>query len=166
MSHTIERVVVGVSGSPGSLLALRFAVDHAYAFGAVLVPVIAWEPPGGDSAFRRYPPDLTHEWAQEAEDRLVAAFDSVPDGPPLDHPAQPHVVRGPAGRVLVATADGEHDVLVIGTGRRGILRRAMYGSVSEHCLARARCAVIVVSPDTLPDETWRTYSDARTFPGE
>lgn len=166
MSHTIERVVVGVSGSSGSLQALRFAVDYAHAFGAVLVPVIAWEPPGGDSAFRRYPPALTQEWAQEAEDRLVAAFDSVPDGPPLDRPAEPQVVRGPARRVLVATADRQHDVLVIGTGRRGVLRRAMYGSLSHHCLAHARCAVIVVSPDTLPDETWRTYSDARTSPGE
>lgn len=145
----IGRIVVGVHGSPGSLRALRFAVDHAHTFGTVLVPVIAWEPPGGDSALRHYPPVLADEWAEQAEKRLVAILEDIlgeaaEQGVLLDFPARPHIVRGRPGPVLVAAADQGSDVLVIGSGQRGLLRRTMYGSVPHHCLARARCEVIVV----------------------
>lgn len=145
----IGRVVVGVHGSPGSLHALRFAMGHAHAFGALLVPVIAWEPPGGDSALRPYPPMVTEEWAARAEDSLVAILEDVLEdgferGIRLDAPAEPHVVRGKVGQVLVATADQDGDVLVIGAGQHGPLRRAMYGSIPRYCLARAQCEVIVV----------------------
>src|SRR2546430_16230079 len=49
------RVVVGVSGSPGSLTVLGRATDEARRRGAELRPVPAWEPPGGDLAARRSP---------------------------------------------------------------------------------------------------------------
>ena len=45
----IGRLIVGTSGSPGSLQALRFGEGLARAHDAVLVPVIAWELPGGDT---------------------------------------------------------------------------------------------------------------------
>ena len=154
MSITVKRVVVGVHGSPGSLRALRFALNRAYTLGAELVPVIAWEPPGGDSAFRRYPPMVTDEWAAQAEDRLMAILEDVLEGEAehgvlLDSPAQPHVVRGRAGHVLVSIAGQDTDLLVIGAGQRGPLRRAMYGSVPHFCLAHARCEVVVV-PTGVP----------------
>jgi hypothetical protein len=43
-------VVAGVSGSPGSVHALRYAADLARRHGTALVPVLAWVPPGGDLA--------------------------------------------------------------------------------------------------------------------
>jgi hypothetical protein len=43
----VGRVIVGASGSPGSLRALRYGEVLARAPQAPLVPVIAWEPPGG-----------------------------------------------------------------------------------------------------------------------
>lgn len=43
----LGRVIVGASGSPGSLGALRYGDVLARAHQALLVPVIAWEPPGG-----------------------------------------------------------------------------------------------------------------------
>ena len=49
------RVVVGVSGSTGSLAALCRAAGEARHRGAELWPVLAWEPPGGDLAARRSP---------------------------------------------------------------------------------------------------------------
>ncbi len=172
MSHLVGRIVVGVHGTPGSLQALRFAVGHARAFGAALVPVIAWEPPGGDSAGRRYPPFLTDAWAEAAEQRLLTAFDEGLGGPPEDVPTQPMVVRGRAGRVLVAVGDRDDDLLVVGDSRRGRLHRAWYGSAPTYCVAHARCAVIVVPPSKLVREldrrrywpTWRqhgsTFDDA------
>jgi nucleotide-binding universal stress UspA family protein len=161
VSHVVGRVVVGVSGSPGSLRALRFAVDHAHALGATLVPVIAWEPPGGDSATRRYPSYLTDEWAEAATQRLIAAFDEGLGALPYNLPTQPRVIRGPARRVMVATADQDNDLLIIGTGRHGPLHRAWYGSVSRYALAHARCAVIAVPPSPLDVEVHRMLSGLR-----
>jgi hypothetical protein len=51
----VDRLIVGTSGSPGSLQALRYAEGLAWAHAAVLIPVIAWEPPGGERAERVQP---------------------------------------------------------------------------------------------------------------
>lgn len=57
-----RRVVVGVSGSLGSLTALHRAAAEARASGAALRTVLAWEPPAAKSptavgrARRRWPP--------------------------------------------------------------------------------------------------------------
>jgi nucleotide-binding universal stress UspA family protein len=154
-SHVLGRVVVGVHGTPGSLQALRFAVGHARAFGTVLVPVIAWEAPGGDSACRPYPTYLTDEWADAAERRLLAAFDEGLGGPPADVTTVPRVIRGKPGRVLVEVADRDSDVLVVGRNQHRRLHRAWYGSTPAHCLTHARCAVLVVQPSELQLELRR-----------
>ena len=39
----VGRVIVGTSGSPGSLHALRYRERLARAHGAVLMPVLAWD---------------------------------------------------------------------------------------------------------------------------
>ncbi|GAA4087923.1 universal stress protein [Streptomyces shaanxiensis] len=67
------RVVVGVSGSLGSLTALSRAADEARRRGAELWPVPAWQPPGGELASRRGPGTslLVHEWQELARERLV-----------------------------------------------------------------------------------------------
>jgi hypothetical protein len=51
----LRRVIVGASGSPGNLRALRYAKHLARATGATLIPAHAWIPPGGDVADRRCP---------------------------------------------------------------------------------------------------------------
>ena len=55
-----ERLIfAGVNGSPGSVRALRYAADLARQHGGILVPVLAWVPPGGDRAERTAPdPEL------------------------------------------------------------------------------------------------------------
>jgi nucleotide-binding universal stress UspA family protein len=152
MSSAIRRVLVGVSGSAGSLQALRLAVNQARAFDAFLVPIIAWEPPGGDAALRRYPAYLTDAWAEDATGRLLTAFDEGLGGPPAEVSARPMVVRGRPGRVLVALADEDGDLLVVGAGRQGRIRRAWYGSVSRYCLTHARCPVATAAPSRLSVE--------------
>ncbi|MYT71717.1 MULTISPECIES: universal stress protein [unclassified Streptomyces] len=49
------RVVVGVSGSPASLAAVRSAVDQARGSGRPLLAVVAWEPPEGEKLYSRWP---------------------------------------------------------------------------------------------------------------
>ena len=50
-----RRIIVGTSGAPGSLPALRYAAELARQDDATLIPVLAWLPPGGDVADRRCP---------------------------------------------------------------------------------------------------------------
>ena len=147
----ICRVIVGASGSPGSLQALRFAEELARAHDAILMPVLAWVPPGGDLADRRAPCGyLRRVWAEDAcqrlRDALHAVWGEIPVDPLL---VQPVVERGEAGPVLVSIACCPGDLLVVGAGRRGALARVIWGRVSRYCLAHARCPVLAVPPATF-----------------
>lgn len=74
----ICRVITGVSGSPRNLPALRQTAALACGHDASLVPVLAWVPPGGEAAERRYPsPYLRQEWEQAARERLRDAVDGT-----------------------------------------------------------------------------------------
>jgi len=153
---TVRRVVVGVHGSLGSLQALQLAAEEARERQAALVPVIAWTPPGGDFAERSHPsPYLRRIWRDAARQRLAEAFDAGLGGVPDDLPVQARVERGEAGPVLVDVADSPEDLLVIGTGRRSPIVRALRKSVGRYCLAHAKCPVLAVPPSALMDEVGR-----------
>ena len=148
----IGRLIVGTSGSPGSLRALRYGEVLARAHDAVLIPVIAWEVPGESrgriqpaSELGRACRDLACQRLREA---LVAVWGEVPDDPLV----QPHVERGPAGWVLVNLACRPDDVLVVGAGRRSALARLAFSKVSGYCVAHAQCPVMAVPPPALARE--------------
>lgn len=148
-----RRFVVGVSGSAGSLQALRYAAQLARTDSAALVPVLAWVPPGGELADRSYPSsELRRAWKDAAWDRLWRAVDLAIGGPPADVAFRPAVIRGEAGPVLTEIAAEPGDVLVIGTGRHGTLRRLLACRVSRYCLGHAACPVIAVPPSQLADQ--------------
>jgi nucleotide-binding universal stress UspA family protein len=149
----VRRVVVGVSGSARSLQALRYATEMARTDNAVLAPVLAWTPPGGDLADRRNPcPPLREIWKQAAWGRLWKAVDLAIGGPPDDLNFTPAVVRGDPGMVLTEVARQPGDVLVISAGRHGALGRLLACSVSRYCLAHAACPLIAVPPSQLADD--------------
>jgi len=147
------RLIVGISGSPGSLQALRYGEGLARAQGVVLIPVIAWEPPGGnhDERFqnsgdlRQACRDLA---LQRLRDALIAVWGELPDDPLV----QPHLERGPAGRVLVNLACRPGDVLIVGAGRRATLARMAGSRVSRYCLAHAQCPILAIPPPALARE--------------
>jgi len=147
------RIIVGVSGSLSGLSALHRAVEEARRREAVLVPVLAWHPVGGEFAYRSRPcPPLLAVWEQAARKRLDTAFEQCFGGYPADLRIHPAVVRDEQpGHALVQIADRPGDVLVVGTGRQGRLARLFHGAVSRHCLAHARCAVTAVPPSELLD---------------
>jgi nucleotide-binding universal stress UspA family protein len=148
-----RRFVVGVSGSAGSLQALRYAAQLARNDGAVLAPVLAWTPPGGELADRSYPsPELRRVWKKAAWDRLWRAVELALGGPPADLEFSPKVIRGEAGPVLTEVAGQPGDVLVIGAGRHGSVRRAVWCRVSRYCLGHACCPVVAVPPSPLAEE--------------
>src|SRR5258708_13009839 len=59
----VQRIITGLSGSAGSLQALRYATELARHHDAALIPVLAWVPPAGQMPDRRFPsPDLRDVW--------------------------------------------------------------------------------------------------------
>lgn len=149
----VRRVVVGVHGSLGSLQALRWAAEEARDRRVMLLAAIAWVPPGGDLAERTHPsPQLRQVWRDSARQRLLDAFDNGLGGLPHDLEVHARVERGEAGAVLVDVASQPGDLLVIGTGRRSFIGRALHSSVGRYCLAHAKCPVLAVPPSALMDE--------------
>lgn len=149
----VRRVVVGVHGSLGSLQALRRAADEARDRQATLVAVIAWVPPGGDFSERSHPsPYLRQIWRDAAKQRLADAFDAGLGGLPDDVTVLARIERGDPGPVLVDVADSPQDLLVIGTGRRSPIGRALRRSIGRYCLAHARCPVLAVPPSAMMRE--------------
>jgi nucleotide-binding universal stress UspA family protein len=149
----MSRVIVGVSGSPGCLPAMRYAAELARAHEAPLLPVMAWMPPGGEVADRSTPSVVLRQvWADVARQQLHAALQAAFGGLLPDVPTQPHVIRGEPGRCLVKVACEEGDLLVIGTGRRSWIGRLWHAGVSRYCLAHASCPVLAIPPSPLDRE--------------
>ena len=149
--HGARRIIIGTSGTPGSLQALRYAAAIARDSDATLVPVLAWLPPGGDLADRRQPSGyLRQVWRDAAWLRMWSALELAWGGiSPAGRPAEPRVLRGEPGEVLVAAACEPDDLLVVGAGRRGAVRHAISSRVSRYCLAHAACPVVAVPPADL-----------------
>jgi nucleotide-binding universal stress UspA family protein len=150
MAATGQRVIVGVDGSQGSVQALLAATAEARRLNAELHAVCAWTPPGGEVAElrARSPRELHRVWEDAAAARLDHTFAQAFGGIPADLAVERSIIRGAAGPALVHLADRPDDILVVGTGAqdvRGALRRfATGGSVTRHCLAKARCNVHAV----------------------
>jgi nucleotide-binding universal stress UspA family protein len=146
----ICRVITGVSGSQRGLPALRYAAALARGYGATLIPVLTWLPPGSEIAYSKCPSgQLRPVWEQDAQERLWTALITALGGVPADVTTEPLVVCGRAGRVLVDTASRPGDLLVMGTGRQGGVGRLAGGEVSRYCVARAGCPVLAVPPSPL-----------------
>lgn len=154
------RVVVGVDGSLSGLEALRFAAEQARRRGAVLHAIRAWQ-----FAMPWYEQDAGQYRAAMVDAAAMAmrdAFQQAMGGLPRDIDVEALAIEGPAGRVLVARADQDGDLLVVGRagsggGWRERLRRArqlLPGVVRTdvHCVQSATCPVVVVGAPMLARE--------------
>jgi nucleotide-binding universal stress UspA family protein len=136
-------VVAGVSGSPGSVHALRYAADLARRHGASLVPVLTWVPPCGDLDERKHPClELRQLWEDDAWQLLWDSLGRAFGGLPAGLATQPVVRRGKPGKILAGLARRPGDILVVGAGRRGRLRRPAAGPGQPRRFGdrAARCA--------------------------
>ncbi len=135
----MDRIVVGVDGSPTAAQALAWAADLAEGTGACLRAVMSWEDhyadmwmPGSAVALDRLA--VTRRALERAVDPVVRAH------PSLSIELSP--VEGPPARMLVASAD-DADLLVVGSRGHGGLSGTLLGSVSLHCVTHAPCPVVV-----------------------
>jgi nucleotide-binding universal stress UspA family protein len=146
-------IFAGVSGSPGSVHALRYAADLARHHDAILVPLLTWVPPCGDLDERKHPSLQLHElWKDDAWQRLWAALDTAFGGFPSGVRTWPLVLRGKPGQVLASAARQAGDLLVIGTGPRGPFARLTGCRVSRYCLHHAQCPVLANPPPALAQQ--------------
>lgn len=136
-------IVVGVDGSAGSKAALAFALEEGLARGATVEVVTTWLLSTGLAEVAGA--DTFEAETRRAERRQAAALTDVLAGfsePPV---VSQVVVQSYGGHALVEAAHGAA-VLVVGSGHKGVLTRALLGSVSEYCVRHSPIPVVVV-PD-------------------
>ncbi|MFJ3876847.1 universal stress protein [Streptomyces sp. NPDC090077] len=166
----MRRVVVGGTGTPGSMTALHRAAAEARVRDAELVVVLAWQAPGGELGSRNGPgPAARAECRAAAGERLREVLDTAFGGVGPGVPLTGVAACGTAGAALVEAARDPEDLLVVGAGARAALRRFLRPSVAGYCLAHACCPVLVVPPSRLQAELesvhrrnlWRMPLDLR-----
>lgn len=140
-------LVVGLDQSAGAQAALDFALEEGLARGDAVEIVTAWL---WGSLYEGMETVGTlaqgHQVAQDVQDKaLRQALDKLPACPVIART----VVHESPGRLLVSRAEGAR-MLVVGSGRKGAVTRAVLGSVSEYCVRHAPSPVVVVpDPDRL-----------------
>lgn len=139
----MNKIVVGVDGSAGSLEALRWAFAEAALRGSTLEAVAVWQYPMMTTipAFGAVPEiaDLSEQTEQTL--RVTLADAGVASTPEV--PVTIAVAEGaPAAALLAAAADA--DLLVVGSRGHGGFAGLLLGSVSHQLTMHSRCPVVVV----------------------
>lgn len=145
-------VVVGIDGSPGSIEALRFAVEEARIRGTALKVVSAWHIPSGvyESGWSATAIDVDEyrKLARAALDETLAEAGLADSGLAVT----PVLCEGQAADSLCAEATGA-DLLVVGSRGLGGFRGLLLGSVSQQVVHHAPCPVVVVPSKHPPEST-------------
>jgi nucleotide-binding universal stress UspA family protein len=138
---TDGRIVVGVDGSPGADVAVRFAFAEATRRRAPLHAMYAWDPESPLAS--AYASDLGLDQLHEEADRKLDAW------------LRPHAIRYPdvkVSRLLVRGGSGSAlldaatsaALLVAGTRGHGGFSTMLFGSTSDTVLHHASCATAFV----------------------
>jgi nucleotide-binding universal stress UspA family protein len=141
--HVEPFIVVGVDGSEPSLKALRWAAGQAGLTGATLRVLTTWELTTSSGVAPAFP--LDYDPAGVARQVLAEAVKDALGADPTIRVER--VVReGLPVPVLLDEARGA-DLLVVGTHGHGAFAGILVGSVPEHLLRHAPCAVVIVRCD-------------------
>ncbi|MEV0186223.1 universal stress protein [Streptomyces sp. NPDC050625] len=147
-SPSQQRIVVGVSGSLTSLVALQYAGVEARLTGRQVLAVLVWRlhktdpPPGAVGSA----PKGTRAGALRL---LKDALNDVFGATDADIQIEGLAISGDSpGRTLVQITNGESDLLVIGGGHRSRFGR-WRSPVVRHCVTHATCPVLTIPPPPL-----------------
>jgi nucleotide-binding universal stress UspA family protein len=141
-----RRIVVGVDSSRGSKTALRWALGQARMTGATIQAVTAWQNPLVYDGW--VPAPDSYSIAAVTEKVLAEAVADVVGTQDQPVCVLTAVAEGPAAQVLLAAATGA-ELLVVGSRGRGAFAGMLLGSVSQHCVQHAPCAVVVIPDDDI-----------------
>lgn len=137
-----HHVLCAYDGSPAAEAALDEAIDLASSMHARLAVVTVVEKPAAGVAAAGVDPErLTEALQHDADHRLRAAADKVPDDVSLTTLLR----TGHAGKELIKAAEEiRADVIVLGTRRRGRTVN-LFGSVAAELYYHTRLTMLVVS---------------------
>jgi nucleotide-binding universal stress UspA family protein len=134
-------IVVGVDGSEGGRRALDWAAQEAASHGGAVQAVIAWSWDGME-----YGPIAATRPAQESQlatQVLEREIKALAERRGTASPVAAEVIEGRPADVL-ATAGSAADLLVLGSHGHSRVRHTVLGSVSEECIRKAACPVVVI----------------------
>lgn len=143
-------IVVGIDGSEQSKSALRWAMEEARLRDAEVRVVHSW---AAYPALYAGTPTTAADWDElrSGAERFVEEFvaETVPDRHGVDITTVAPQTAETAARTLVDLAEGA-DLLVVGSRGLGGFKGLLLGSVSQQCVQRAHCPVVIVrgSPAT------------------
>lgn len=146
----MDKIVVGVDGSEQAAAALRWALREAQLHGCPVKAVMAWGylDQHHAAAGSRFAPDYDQADAVAALDSFITQA----VGADLGGGVTRSVPCDLAANALISAVD-EESLLVVGARGLGGFRGLLLGSVSEHCLHHAPCAVAIVRADGRPART-------------
>lgn len=147
-------VVVGIDGSEGGEVALRFALEEARLRGATLRVVHTFALPLSEVApdpflleFPSVPgPELeaiAEDLEQGAKSLIDAALERVLAGADAGVTVERVAIDGSPSASLIAEAE-QAELLVVGSRGHGRVRGLLLGSVSQQCVSHAPCPVAIV----------------------
>lgn len=136
-------IVVGVDGSPASVSALKWAVQHARTSGSRVRAVTVWHYPISHGIEI----DVAHIHLSEDAGRLLA--NTVAAAGVSNGEIERLVLQGRTTRRLVEQSETAA-LLVLGVHASQHRLAVPHASVSRHCLQHARCPVALV-PHTDTD---------------
>ena len=158
----VQRIVVGVDGSPQAERALRYAIDEAVTWDAQLTAV-SGVPVGSMTGLLAWLPSaVDHEQVlADMAEGLDVVVDRAVAGSGL------HVRRfalDGTGAELLTEFSSASDLVVLGSRGRGGFRGLLLGSTSQAVLHHAACPVMVVS--SRADELLSTAEEAAQEPAD
>lgn len=146
----MSNVLIATDGSEIALAAAATAGRTINPVESVTVLSVVTDLPGDDAGGIEGSTETPEEAARmlkDEEHEASAAIDAVVAA--LPEAWRPLVTRrvegGDAGPMIIWIAEHEHpDVIVLGSHGHGVLKRLVMGSVSQHVVNHAPCAVFLV----------------------
>jgi nucleotide-binding universal stress UspA family protein len=139
-----SRVMVGVDGSAGSVVALRFAAAEARLRGGELHVVHAWlDSLSGYGGFPWARPATTLR--EQADTTLLESMHAAWQNGSAGVQVRAETIEGAEWDVLTEVAEAA-DLLVVGSRGRTGWSSLLLGSVGLRCITYAPCPVAVVRP--------------------
>jgi nucleotide-binding universal stress UspA family protein len=138
-------IVVGVDGTRGSKAALAFALEEGLARGVTVEVVTTWlmGPVLSDVATATTFAEEDRRARRVQDAALAEVLERFGESPAISQV----VLQNYGGHALVEAAR-DAALLVVGSGRKNVLARALLGSVSEFCVQHSTVPVVVVPDPT------------------
>jgi nucleotide-binding universal stress UspA family protein len=161
----MQRIVVGVDGSPGSDAALGWAINEAGSAGAEIIAVHVVEPISGPAPATT-PSAIPLRHPASSNGRTIAAEACYERLRTSGVAYRVLAVRGHPATEILRAADFEHaDLIVVGNGLHSTMTEIFLGSVAHELTHHARRPLVIVparQPVPDVDALGRKYPAGRT----